>query len=148
VSAPDVTCNLSFSAKSGALVSDPFVPQDIPRNELANLDGPAVMSGEALQITVHNGTAWNVREITVGLTILRQPSSSAGVRYGSARLLPAAAGEEEPSGKRSDFTVLYHIKGSAAPGATAVFRQDLGGKLDADQEWHWAIVQAQGIPPK
>lgn len=148
VSAPDVTCSLSFSAKSGALVSDPFVPQDLPRNELGKLDGPALINGDGLQITVHNGTGWNLREITVSLTILRQPSSSAAAHYGSARLLPAAASEEESAGKPSDFTVLYHIKGSAAPYATAVFRQDLGGNLEQDQEWHWAIVQAQGIPPK
>jgi hypothetical protein len=148
VSAPDVTCNLSYSAKASVLVSDPFVPQDIPRNELVKLDGPAVINGEALQITVHNGTEWNVREITVGLTILRQASPSADARYGNARLLPASDGEEQSSGKRSDLTVLYHIKGSAAPGATTVFRQELGGKLYTDQEWHWAIVQAQGIPPK
>ncbi len=148
VSAPDVTCNLTFSAKTGALVSDPFVPQELPRNELGMLDGPAVINGDALQITVHNGTAWNLREITVGLTILRQASPSAAANFGSARLIPAAAADEESSGKRSDFTVLYHIKGSAAPFATAVFHQDLGAKLEPDQEWHWAIVQAQGIPPK
>ena len=149
VAAPDVTCSLSFSGKAGALVSDPFVPQDIPRAELANLDGPAVISGNAIQITVHNGTAWNLREITVSLTILRPPSAdSAAIHYGSARLLPAAEGQEQSSGKRPDFTVLYHIKGISAPGSTTVFRQELGGKLDPAQEWHWAIVQAQGIPPK
>ena len=147
VAAPDVTCSLTFSAKTGALVSDPFVPQDLPRNELGKLDGPAVISGDALQITVHNGTAWNLREITVGLTILRQLSPSAEANFGTARLIPAAE-EEQPSGKRSDFTVLYHIKGSAAPFTTAVFHADLGGKIEAEQEWHWGIVQAQGIPPQ
>ncbi len=148
VSAPDVTCSLSFSAKTGALVSDPFVPQDLPRNELGKLDGPAIINDDALQITVHNGTAWNLREITVSLTILRQFPPSAAVHFGTARLVPAAAEEGQTSGKRSDFTVLYHIKGSAAPFTTAVFQQDLGAKLEPDQEWHWAIVQAQGIPPK
>jgi hypothetical protein len=148
VSAPDVTCSLSFSAKTGALVSDPFVPQELPRTELVKLDGPAIIDDDALQITVHNGTAWNLQEITVGLTILRQSPASAAFRVGSARLIPASAGEQETSGKRSDFTVLYHIKGAAAPFASAVFRQDLGAKLEPDQEWHWAIVQAQGIPPK
>jgi len=148
VSAPDVTCSLSFSAKSGALVSDPFVPQDLPRNELVKLDGPATINGDALQITVHNGTAWNLREITVGLTIPRQSPSSAAANFGSAKLLPAAADENETSGKRSDFTVLYHIKGSLPPFTTSVVRQDLGGQLDPEQEWHWAIVQAQGIPPR
>ena len=148
VSAPDVTCSLSFSSKTGALVSDPFVPQDLPGNELVKLDGPALINGDGLQITVHNGTAWNLREITVSLTILRQPAASAAAQYGGARLLPAAAAQDEPEGKRSDYTVLYHIKGSAAPFTTSVFRQDLGGNLEQNQEWHWAIVQAQGIPPQ
>lgn len=98
VSAPDVTCNLTFSAKTGVLVSDPFVPQELPRNELGMLDGPAVINGDALQVTVHNGTAWNLREITVGLTILRQASPSAAANFGSARLIPAAAADEESSG--------------------------------------------------
>ena len=148
MSAPDVTCSLSFSAKSGVLVTDPFVPQDLPRNELVKLDGPATINGDALQISVHNGTAWNLREITVGLTILRPSSPSASAHFGSARLIPAAAGREESAGKQSDFTVLYHMKGSAAPFATTVFRQELGGTVEPDQEWHWAIVQAQGIPPQ
>ena len=150
VAAPDVTCSLSFNAKTGALVSDPFVSQDLPRNELVKLDGPANISGEGLQITIHNGTSWTLREITVSLTIVRPPDAKTTAQWGTARLLPAAANEkeEEPAGKPSDFTVLYHIKGAASPFSTGVFHQDIGGKLDADQEWHWAIVQAQGIPPQ
>ncbi len=148
VSSPDVTCSLTFSSKSGTLLNDPFVSQDLPQNELTKLDGPAAIMGDALQITVHNGTAWNLREITVGLTILRQASTTAAAQFGSARLVPAASEAEPSSGKRSDFTVLYHVKGSAPPFTTAVFHQDLGGKLDPDQEWHWAIVQAQGTPPQ
>jgi hypothetical protein len=123
------------------------VAQEMPRNEVVKLDGPAIIDGDALQITVHNGTAWSLREITIGLTILRQPSASAEAHFG-ARLLPAAVGEEGSAGKPSDFTLLYHVKGSAAPFATTVFRQELGGVIEPDQEWHWAIVQAQGIPPK
>jgi hypothetical protein len=51
-------------------------------------------------------------------------------------------------GKTADRTALYHLKGSAGPSATSVFREMLGTGLTLDQDWHWAIVQAKGIPPK
>jgi hypothetical protein len=63
-------------------------------------------------------------------------------------LLPAAATPDSPSQKRSDMTVLYHLKGSASPFSSALFKQSIGISLNPDQEWHWAIVQARGIPPK
>ena len=152
VSSPDVTCNLSFNANSASLVSNPFSPQDLPRAELAKLDGPATITGDALQVTVYNGTGWQLNEITVGLTIPRPPDTSAASSYGPAKLLPAAAlsgGPEEkrPEEKRPDLTVLYHIKGSAAPFSAAVFHQELNARVEPGQEWHWSIVQAQGIPP-
>ena len=66
-----MTCDLSFSASATALLSDPYAPQELPEAELAKLDGPATISGDTLQLSVHNGTNWNIKEITVGLTILR-----------------------------------------------------------------------------
>jgi hypothetical protein len=155
VSSPDVTCNLAFSAQTSALLSDPYVPEDLPGRELAKLDGPATIQGDSLQVTVHNGTDWTVKEITVGLTILRRADKNqAAVSFGNAKLMPAVAGDNsadaaDASGeKQSDFTILYHLKGSAAPSSTTIFRQDLGATLGADQDWHWAIIQAQGLPPK
>ncbi len=50
------------------------------------------------------------------------------------------------SEKQPDSTVLYHLKGSAAPSSTTVFHETLGTTLGQDQEWHWAIVQAKGVP--
>jgi hypothetical protein len=82
----------------------------------------------------------------VGLTILR-PAGANAANYGEAKLIPAAA-VDSTSQKRSDMTVLYHLKGSASPFSTALFKQAIGISLNADQEWHWAIVQARGIPPK
>jgi hypothetical protein len=146
VSSPDVTCSLSFNAQATSLLSDPYVPQDLPDSELVKLDGPATINGDTLQISVHNGTAWNLREITVGLTILRRPQPSTSY-YGSAKLLPAAETTTSAE-KHSDLTVLYHLKASAPPLATTDFREKLGAELVAGQEWHWAIVQAKGIPPK
>jgi hypothetical protein len=42
---------------------------------------------------------------------------------------------------------LLRVKGSAAPTATALFRTQLNFALFPDQEWHWAIVRAKGVPP-
>ncbi len=147
VSSPDVTCNLSFDANSAALLSDAFVPEDLPVSDLLKLDGPAVIQGDSLEVTVFNPTGWTIREITVGLTIARPGEDSAVVTYGPAKLLPAVSGTSAPSGKRPDLTVLYHLKGLAAPMSTTVFRQNLGATLQPNQDWHWAIVQAQGLPP-
>ena len=109
---------------------------------MAKLDGPATISGDTLQIAVHNGTSWSVREITVGLTVLRTSDAR------SARLIPASETTSLLPEKHPDVTVLYHLKGSAPPSATTVFHETLGTPLGHDQEWHWAIVQAKGVPPQ
>jgi len=148
VSSPDVTCNLSFSADGPTPGSDPSTSAlDLPTSEIPKLDGPATISGDTLQVAVYNGTEWKIKEITVGLTILR-PSDASAENYSGAQLRPAAAGNDEPAPKRSDVTVLYHLRGLATPFTTSLFRQSLGVMLGAGQEWHWAIVQARGIPPK
>jgi hypothetical protein len=149
VSSPDVTCSLSFNAQATALLSDPYVSRDLPAAELAKLEGPATIDGDRLQVSVFNGTGWNLKEITVGLTILRSGDTKTAY-YGSARLIPASAESRVPvpAEKRSDITVLYHLKGAAAPLTTTVFRETLGTALAPDQDWHWAIIEAKGIPPK
>ena len=147
VSSPDVTCDLSFSGSATALLSDAYAPQDLPEGELAKLDGPATITGDTLQVAVHNGTSWNIKEITVGLTILRDAEANTA-HNGSARLVPAAETTTLLSEKRPDVTVLYHLKGSAAPSSTTVFHETLGTTVGRDQEWHWAIVQAKGIAPQ
>jgi len=48
--------------------------------------------------------------------------------------------------KRPDQTVIYHLRGSAAPQTTTVFTAELTNELDPEQEWHWAIVGAKGTP--
>jgi len=146
ISSPDGTCSLSFNANATALLATPFVSQDLPQSELAKLDGPANIHGDTLEVSVYNASSWNVKEITVGLTLVRRAEPTAAY-YGSAKLLPALAGDSVPTEKRSDLTLLLHLKGSAAPLATTVFREKLEATLSADQEWHWAIVEAKGIPP-
>jgi hypothetical protein len=156
VSSPDVTCSLSFSAKTTSLLSDSLV-DELPRSELAKLDGPATIDGDSLQVSVHNGTAWELREVVIGLTIVkRQEFGETGSSFGQARLVPAAASgqaqgrQSQPDSfqKQPDVTLLLRVKGSAAPAATAIFRTPLNFALFPDQEWHWAIVKAKGIPPQ
>ena len=145
VSSPDVTCDLSFSGSATSLLSDAYAPQDLPETELLKLDGPATIAGDSLQVSVHNGTTWNIKEITVGLTILRD-SGSDTARSASGRLIPASETTTLISEKHPDVTVLYHLKGSAAPASTTVFHETLSSAPTHDQEWHWAIVQAKGVP--
>ena len=144
VSSPDVTCSLSFDGKAAALLSDPYVPRDLPAEELAKLDGPAVIEGDTLQVSIYNGSEWNIKELTVGLTLVRRSPRP----YGPPQLKPAAERTVETDEKRSDQTVLYHLKGAAAPQATTVFAENLTEEPGPDQEWHWAIVSAKGVPPK
>ena len=150
VSAPDVTCSLSFSANASSLLSSPYVLKDLPPAELIKLDGPATIDGDSLQLSVYNGTEWNVHELTIGLTIVKRKDPSEASYYGSAHLVPAVGKldqtVEAPVEKRSDVTVLYKIKGEAAPFTTTVFRTPLGTTLASNQEWHWAIVRAKGTP--
>ena len=154
ISSPDVSCSLSFNAKTTSLLADPLILDELPRTELAKLDGPATIDGDSLQISMHNGTAWELREVIIGLTIVRRPDPADTISYyGRARIVPASAGSppqqaRDPLQKQPDVTLLLHVKGSAAPSATAIFRTPLNFALFPDQDWHWAIVKAKGIPPQ
>ena len=150
VSSPDVSCSLSFSAKTSSLLSDPTLLDELPRSELAKLEGPATIDGDSLQVSVHNGSSWQLREVVIGLTIIRRPEpGDAASYYGQARIVPAVADAsshpvQDPDQKQPDVTLLLKVKGSAAPSATAIFRTQLNFALFPDQEWHWAIVRAKG----
>jgi hypothetical protein len=154
VSTPDVSCSLSFTAKAAALISDPLMLDELPREELAKLQGPATLDGDSLQLSIHNGTDWELREVVIGLTIVRTPDTiDASTYYGPAHIVPAVGGSAvspapNSNEKPPDSTVLLRVKGSAAPSATAVFRTQLNFALFPDQEWHWAIVRAKGVPPQ
>ena len=148
---PDGTCSLSFNANTTSLLTAPYVTEALPQDQLALVDGPASVDSDKLKISVYNGTNWNLKEVTVGLTIVRHadPVSTAGV----AKLVPAVASSpivsEAPDagGKPSDLTVIMHLKGSVAPLTSSVFEDKLPATLAPGQEWHWAIMQAKGIPP-
>jgi hypothetical protein len=101
MTSPDGTCSLSFNANNTALLSTPFMSQDLPQSELAKLDGPANLHGDTLEVSMYNASSWNVREITVGLTIVRRDNTSA-TDYGTAKLMPAVV-EDEARSRRLFF---------------------------------------------
>lgn len=147
VSAPDVTCSLSFNAQATSLLSDPYISRDLPATELSKLEGPATIDGGDLEVSVFNGTTWRVDEITVGLTIVKHGTPTAHFA-GTAELVPASSQTTVTQEKAPDVTTLYKMRAAAAPLMTTTFRTGLNTPLGSDEEWHWAIVQAKGIPPK
>lgn len=147
LSSPDGTCSMSFSA-NGASPNPAFVAEDLPPAELAKLEGPATIDGDSLEVSMYNGSAWKLTEVTVGLTLVRRPPANDGIYFGSARLMPAVAEESEPSDKKpSELTLLFHLKGAVSPLASSVYHEKLGAPFAPDQEWHWAILEAKGVPP-
>src|SRR5882672_3168193 len=147
-SSPDVTCSLSFNARAGALLVKPVLLETLPLPELLKLDGPASIQDENLQLEVFNGTDWDLREITVGLTLERKPGESAEMAA-RARVIPASQTSLAPTvEKRSDVTLLYHLKASAKPFSTTTFKENIGITPGPDEDWRWAIVEAKGIRPQ
>ncbi|HZQ67626.1 MAG TPA: hypothetical protein VFA68_03825 [Terriglobales bacterium] len=150
VSSPDVTCSLAFDARAAALLSNAPSARDLPETELARLDGPATMDGNTLQISIFNGTEWELREIVIGLTVLRGSDAEhdAAAALTPVGLLTPPAQVSSPTEKRSDVTYVFHLRGTAVPFATTVFREALDAALGPEQDWHWSILQAKGIPPR
>lgn len=146
VSAPDVTCSLSFNSNTASLLGRPYVPIDLPDEELRKLDGPAILNDEGLQVSVFNGTEWKLEEITVGLTIVRHTNPAARL-FGAGRLVPAASETLITDQKHPDTTTIHHLRATAFPATTAIFKAQLDLHLGPDEEWHWAILQAKGVPP-
>jgi hypothetical protein len=149
VSSPDVTCSLSFNARASSLLIKPVLIEDLPLTELLKLDGPASIQDENLQVQVFNGTDWDIREITVGVTLERKPGEDAEVAA-RARVIPAAQ-DIAPAAvtveRHSDVTLLYHLKAEAKPFSTSAFRENIGITPGPDEDWRWSIVEAKGIRP-
>ena len=122
VSAPDVTCSLSFNAHANSLLTRAYIQADLPEDELRKLDGPAVINQDGLEISVTNGSQWRVEEITVGVTVVRRPRLSASTT--GPRLLTAAQQTSTATEKQSDITNLYHLRAVALP-ATTVDRKSV-----------------------
>jgi hypothetical protein len=147
VSSPDVTCSLSFNARASSLLIKPILIEDLPLTELLKIDGPGSIQDEALQLEVFNGTDWDLREITIGLTLERKPGENAELAA-RARVIPAAEGLAPIAvERRSDVTLLYHLKAEAKPFSTTAFHENIGITPGPDEDWRWSIVEAKGIRP-
>jgi hypothetical protein len=147
VSSPDVTCSLSFDSRATSLLIKPVLVDDLPLAELLKLDGPGSIQDESLQLQVFNGTDWELREITIGLTLERKPGENAEVAA-RARVIPAAQNNVPATvERRSDVTLLYHLKTEAKPFSTTAFHENIGITPGPDEDWRWSIVGAKGIRP-
>ncbi len=141
VSAPDVTCSLAFTANVKSLLSNQYAQMELPPGELAKLDGPATIEGDALIVAIYNRTDWHVSELAVALTVIKKNVVLGGVSIGDAEA------EVRPE-KKPDVTMIYRMRAASSPWETTVFSTSLKTQLAADEEWHWAIVQARGYPPQ
>ena len=153
LSAPDVTCSLSFTANTKSLLSSQYAQMDLPQRDVVKLEGPATIEGDALTVSVFNATEWHVSEVAVALTIIKKKESAGSpVAFESEKLGPtvtsglAQESEVRPE-KKPDVTVIYRMRAAAPPFATTVFSAPLNLELASGDEWHWAIVQAKGYPP-
>jgi hypothetical protein len=147
VSSPDVTCSLSFNSRSSALLIKPVLIEDLPLDELMKIDGPGSIQDESLQLQVFNGTNWDIREITVGLTLERTPGQNAELAA-RARVIPASESSAAVTvERRSDVTLLFHLKAQAKPFTTQSFHEEIGITPGPDEDWRWSIVEAKGIRP-
>jgi hypothetical protein len=144
----DVTCSLSFNARSSTVFVRPVLVEDLPLDELVKLDGPGSIQDQNLQLEVFNGTEWELREITVGLTLERKPGENAEMAA-HARVIPAAENATAPVvvERRADVTLLYHLKAEAKPFSRTAFNEKIGITPGPDEDWRWSIVEAKGVRP-
>jgi len=141
MTSPDGTCSLSFDARAAALISTPYISSYLPTHELAKLEGTAAIHDGFLEVTLSNGTAWQLKEIVVSITLLNQ----SGAELQPARLVSTIAAQLEA--RPPDATALYHLKSTSAAGATTTFRAVVDDELNQTKDWHWALVAARGVPP-
>jgi hypothetical protein len=156
VSAPDVTCSLAFNANAKSLLSSQYAQMELPPGEMVKLAGPATIEGDALTVSVFNGTDWHVSEVTVALTIVKRNEPGDALFSGDTAAATAAipripteqGGSEVRPEKRPDHTVIYHMRAASPPSSTTTFSAPLNLELAPGEEWHWATVQARGYPPQ
>ena len=164
VAAPDVTCSLSFTAATKALLSDQYAQMELPPSEIFKLTGPATVEGDALSILLFNGTDWHVSEIDVALTVVKKYVSASANGSNIVAPLQGSAPptlvipQEVPQydlesdgvrpEKKADRTVIFRMRAAAPPLSAVTFSAPLTLDLAPGQEWHWAIVEAKGYPPQ
>ncbi len=146
MTSPDGTCSLSFDAKATALISSSFVSSDLPQDELPKLEGHALMHDDIVEISVHNGTPWELRELVIGITVLQR-----SLQIDASAAEPKMVSDPTWTGKLPDSTVIYHLRGSVSANSNGTLRAVLGAdsniSISGNADWHWALVSARGIPP-
>jgi hypothetical protein len=142
---PDGSCSLSFDVRDVNRTAATYITTDLPQSELVKLDGPAAIEDGMLQVSVHNGTQWELKEIVVDLTFMQAQVAPPEYRFATLQSAPVVSSEKLP-----DPTLLYHLRGTAEPNSTSTFHASLEGSIEgfsAGKDWHWSIVGARGIPP-
>src|SRR5579862_9483771 len=126
VSAPDVTCSLSFTANAKSLLSSSqYAEMELPATDVAKLEGQATIEGDALTVPVFNATDWHVSELAIAVTVIRRKASSVGAQNGVT--ITGGAADPRPSvaedslleirpEKKPDVAMLYRVRAAAAPG--------------------------------
>lgn len=137
---PDVTCNLSFTVNVKSLIARQFDQMELPPTELARIDAKALIEGDALNVTVFNGTQWHLSELSIAFTVVKKAGD--GTQDRSADSFEQVRPEKKP-----DLTMIYRIRAAGAPWERTVFSSPLSLSLEPNEEWHWAIVQVKGYPP-
>ncbi len=147
VTSPDASCSLSFNARASSLLVKPVLVETLPLDQLVKLDGPGSIDEDKLQLDLFNGTDWDLREVTVGLTLERRPGYNAEMAA-RARVVPASKSGVAPTlERRSDVTLLFHLKTETKAFTTAAIREKIGITPAPDEDWRWSIVEARGIRP-
>jgi len=152
VSAPDVTCSLSFTANVKSLLSGQFAEKELPATDVPKLQGHATIEGEALTVSVLNETDWHVSEIVVAFTVVHKNGVSDAVATDVGLKTEPAGADAVPKSeirpdKKPDTTIIYRMRAAATPWAATSFSSALNLEVVPGDEWHWAIVQAKGYPP-
>ncbi len=158
VSAPDVTCSLAFTANVKSLLSSTqYAQMELSPTDLAKLEGPATIEGDALTISLFNATNWHVSEVDVALTIVKKtwgrdasPFSNLEQGAGPGAGSPGTINpfQQVRPEKKQDTTVIYRMRAAAPPWSRADFSASVNMDIAPGDDWHWAIVQAKGYPPQ
>lgn len=156
VSAPDVTCSLSFTPKVKSLLSSQYSQMELPQELVGKLQGQAIIEGDALSVPIFNATDWHVSELDVALTVVRKPGMHDP--FGLADPLGGNGDGSSVAGndplqqvrpeKKPDVTIIYRMRAASPPWERSVFNAPLEIDLAPGDQWHWAIVEAKGYPPE
>ena len=88
------------------LLSSQYAQMDLPPREMVKLEGPATIEGDALTVSVFNGTDWHVSEVAVALTIVKkspQAIGRCGHEHRTGRRKPSALGSRQSRARNPRF---------------------------------------------